>query len=632
MRSRLINTLAATTVLGACAFAAIPAAHAGSTPEGVATGPWGLTTTDINGDGRKDVVVATGGGKTVRVLLNNFKTDGTALDTTKPVLIPADPGGSGGVQQGVTAGVTAADLNGDGSQEILLADAGYDRFTTLTADSTTGALAPYSITPISGNPPAEFLVGPTPTQIKAGDLNKDGCIDAVTVNIGTRDFGVFLGMGANIDVLDVRPPSAFNQIPAHPATFKIPHGLVLGDFNGDTKLDMASANSGDRTVSIQTNTGNDKNTNLSCPKDPTSPYDAKTNPRKIGAPAFKATSVGAGFAPVDLAGADFNGDGLTDLVTASPLTGQGIFINSVKTKTFVTTFKQTPFFSLGKCGTDLVIPQAITAGDWNGDRLPDVAFADTGCDSIIVMINLGKGKFSLPIPVSLPAGSAPSAITFVDVNNDAKQELVVALGDTETVAVLLSKGTCHGPAVKKSPLPLCTAVPSPDVVKGTPGADYQLITRPLLQTTSLVNVGPVLATPPTPPAPPAPSDPVLTDATNDCASPAYVVAPGSGDPPACKPSVGDEINVTDGIWAGSATADESGASYSFTYTWQRSLDGISWRTIAGFKDSLLNAYTVTTADKGFKLRACVTAYSGQAGARIPSATPACPPRVPQKVK
>lgn len=631
MRSRLINTLASTVVLGACALAAMPAAHASSSPEGVATGPWGLTNTDINGDGRKDLVVVTGGGRTVRVLMNNFKTDGTPLDTTKPVLIPSDPGGSGGLQQGLTAGVATADLNSDGNQEILVADAGYDRFTTLTADSSTGALGPYSITPVTGKPPVEFLVGPTPTQIKTGDLNKDGCTDAVTVNIGTRDFGVFLGMGSNIDAMDVRPPSAFNQIPAHPQTFKIPHGLVLGDFNGDGKLDMASANSGDRTVSIQTNTGNDKDTSRSCPKDPTSPYDAKANPRKVGAPTFKQTSIGSGFAPVDLAGADFNGDGLTDLVTASPLTGQGIFINTVKTKTFVTTFKQTPFFSLGKCGPDLMIPQAIAAGDWNGDRLPDVAFADTGCDSIVVMINLGKTKFSLPIPIALPAGSAPSALNFIDVNNDGKQELAVALGETETVAVLLSKGTCHGPAVKKSPLPACSAI-TLDTVAGAPGADLELLTRPLLETTSLVNVGPVLAAPTTPPAAPAPPDPVLTDATNDCASPAYVWVSGSGSPPACRPSKDDEIDITDGIWAGSSLADDNGASYSFTYTWQRSLDGIAWSTISGFKDSLLNAYTLTAADRGFRIRACVTAYSGQAGARVPSATPACPPRVTQKVK
>ncbi|MEI7889447.1 MAG: VCBS repeat-containing protein [Actinomycetes bacterium] len=630
MQRRLVNTLASTVVLGACALASLPAAHATTSPEGIATGPWGLTSTDINGDGRKDLIVATGGGKTVRVLMNNFKTDGTALDPTKPVLIPGDPGGSGGLAQGVTAGVATADLNGDGNQEILVADAGYDRFTTLSADSGNGALSPYSVTPVIGKPPIEFQVGATPTQIKTGDLNKDGCTDAVTVNIGTRDFGVFLGMGSNIDAMDVRPPSAFNQIPAHPQTFKIPHGLVLGDFNGDGKLDMASANSGDRTVSIQTNTGNDKDTSRSCPKDPTSPYDAKTNPRKVGAPMFKSTSIGSGFGPVDLAGADFNGDGLTDLVTASPLTGQGIFINSVKTKTFVTTFKQTPFFSLGLCGVNPVIPQAIAAGDWNGDRLPDVAFSDPGCDRIVVMINLGKGKFSLPIPVSLPAGSAPTAITFIDVNSDGKQELAVSLGDTETVAVLLSKGTCHGPAVKKSPLPDCAAATLGTSVAGTPSADLELLTgASLIQTGALLNVGPVLLTPPPLPASQTSSYPVLTDATNDCASPAYVPILGS---PACRPSQGDEIDTTDGIWAGSSAADDNGASYTFTYTWQRSTAGIIWTTIPGQKDVNTPSYTTTRSDSGNRIRACVTAYSGQAGARVPSVSPACAVRSTQKVK
>ena len=59
--------------------------HAVPAPSGVNTGPWGVALGDLNKDGQQDIVVATGGGNTIRPLLSN----GSALDSYLPVKVVA---------------------------------------------------------------------------------------------------------------------------------------------------------------------------------------------------------------------------------------------------------------------------------------------------------------------------------------------------------------------------------------------------------------------------------------------------------------------------------------------------------------------------------------------------------------
>src|SRR6267142_1059475 len=105
--------------------------------------------TDLNGDGKLDLVSANFGTHTLTLLTNNG-SGGFVLASTQGV--GNDP-----------AVVIAADVNGDGKPDLISANAYADTLTVLTNDGSGGfALR------------ATLPVAHLPTSVAAGDVNGDG--------------------------------------------------------------------------------------------------------------------------------------------------------------------------------------------------------------------------------------------------------------------------------------------------------------------------------------------------------------------------------------------------------------------------------------------------------------------------
>ncbi len=181
-------------------------------------------------------------------------------------------------------------------------------------------------------------------------------------------------------------------------------GLVAGNFNNNGHTSLVTTST--VIYNPQVNPGNLK-TYLS------------TGPGAFAAPAL----IPNGDDPLFLAGADLNGDNLTDVVSTSYNDGTlAVFFNSA----------QTP----GTFSAPLVLPSPgatqVAIGDLNGDGLPDLVSADF---NVSLFIQTSPGAFASPI--SLYSGGA-NWVAVGDLNGDGAMD--VALTDAVGVKVLLHTG------------------------------------------------------------------------------------------------------------------------------------------------------------------------------------------------
>ena len=97
------------------------------------------------------------------------------------------------------------------------------------------------------------------------------------------------------------------------------------------------------------------------------------------------------------------------------------------------TYTPTPSNPVGRA------PQAITAGDFNGDGLWDVATVNGTSDDVSVLLGNGNGTFRSA--VSFGVGKIPLAVVAADMDGDGLLDLVLALSGADQVVVLKGQGT-----------------------------------------------------------------------------------------------------------------------------------------------------------------------------------------------
>ena len=331
----------------------------GDSPRDIAFG-------DFNSDGKQDLVTANGGaiGSSAFSLLLGSGNGGFAAPITTPA------GGS-------LSSVAVNDFNGDGHQDLALADNVTDLVMVFNGNGSGGFSAP-----------ALLPVGDGPGSIATSDFDGNGSPDIAVANRTSEDVSILLGTGSGFGAAqNIQVGAAITS-------------LSVADLNRDDNPDLVggSTNFPNANVNVLFGDGNGN-------------FGTAT----FAVPPFVQS----------VAVADFNGDGNEDVVAGMGSTA-GAFL-AVLLGNGSGGLSAPEFFAPGGFNS------SVATGDFNGDGHADVAVGDFG-----ISVMLGDGTGSLASPLNFPAGNQVFSVTAKDLNGDGRQDLAALNGGTDAVSVLLN--------------------------------------------------------------------------------------------------------------------------------------------------------------------------------------------------
>jgi hypothetical protein len=156
-----------------------------------------------------------------------------------------------------------------------------------------------------------------------------------------------------------------------------------------------------------------------------------TTDRGKSAKFILARSPGVYF-PQAVAAGDFNGDGKLDLAVASPGSPSGIATSKILLG------DGTGNFTLASTPGAGLYPNSIAVGDFNRDGKLDLAFTDWSFNTAPILLGDGTGNFTLASSLS---AYYPSSVAVGYFNGDGKLDLAFTNNYYQTVSILLGDGT-----------------------------------------------------------------------------------------------------------------------------------------------------------------------------------------------
>jgi len=297
--------------------------------------------------------------------------------------------------------LAAADLNGDGKADLIVANPDEGTVAVLLGDGK-GRFAP-----AKGSP---FAAGKNPNDIAIADINRDGKLDLAIANHEATFVTILLGDGRG----------GFAPSPKSPVTVKSfphPHAVALGDVNGDNKIELIVDDWGRGNVTLLFGDGS-------------------------GGFASPGTSISVPPVPYEnLRLADVNGDGKLDIVVPArmgmagaagpPAVREGMTVLLGDARGGFSAAPGSPFKS-GKAPTRVVV------GDVNGDGIDDAVVLNLASNNVTVLLG-GRNGISLAPGSPFRAGSSPQGAAIADVNGDGKREIIIANHDSRDLTILFAE-------------------------------------------------------------------------------------------------------------------------------------------------------------------------------------------------
>ncbi|MGE7416486.1 beta strand repeat-containing protein, partial [Methylobacterium tarhaniae] len=365
------------------------------TPPSTDSTPVAVTSADVDGDGKLDLITANNGNKTLSLLLGNGDGTFKAQQTLT----------AGFIAQQKPVSVTTADYNKDGKLDIVYSMNGYTAAGVLIGNGDGTFKSPSTMSTGGGN-------AGDPRSVTVADVNRDGNLDIITANAGADLVSVHLGRG--------------NSYIAYPGTLSTgagskPTAVAVADVNGDGTLDLVTANKGTGTVSVLLGNG-----------------DGSFQAHQDIATGSSTSD------PSAVAIVDVDRDGKLDLVVALSGASTVTVLKGNGNGTFAQTL---PDVTTGS------MPVSVATADINGDGKLDLVTANKTDNTMSLLLGNGDGTFA-SLGFNIQVGSGPSSVTTADVDGDGRPDILIANSTGNTATVVLNQSI---PAKELATASLATA-------------------------------------------------------------------------------------------------------------------------------------------------------------------------------
>ena len=375
-----------------------------STGAGATSSPYIAAIGDIDGDGKADLVAIdymTPAGK-VEIYRNTSTPGSVSFASVVSYATGSHP-----------INLKLADLDGDGKLDVVIAGLGSGVVSLFRNLSTPGTISLSTRT----NYTSSFA---GPGEVVVADFDGDGHPDIAYITPGNDSVGVL----RNTITTPLAAGAAFSATTSF-ATYihfliagaigNLPESICVADFDGDGKPDIAASINDLSIISLLRNNSTSGSISFATHVD---------------------ISTGTSTGPLEIQGADIDGDGMPEIIIANATTSTiGVFLNQSTSGTF--SFASPVNFSAAS-GT-----AGLSVADLDGDGKLDIAVSNVTFGNIYVYRNTSTvgsiTSSSLATPLNLISSASPIGVSIGDIDGDKKPDIVVAnTATSHSISVFLN--------------------------------------------------------------------------------------------------------------------------------------------------------------------------------------------------